>query len=1047
MAEEGGGVLWKDGMNGNESMKSFGELPTLGRGEPSEPKVRAGGGVSWHTRNMEAETLRPPEGIRDDGRTDAARRWTPGETILDRYVVERELGQGGMGVVYGCLDRVGGVRVAVKCLPPELSHNSVEMEEVRENFQLVYGLSHPNIAGARYLERDGSGVYYLVMEEAAGENLRRWLRTKWKAGGVTLAEAVGILRQVAAALDYAHGEKVIHRDVKPGNVMIDARGRVKVLDFGLASQIRTSLSRASHAYRGTSGTGPYMAPEQWRGRRQDGKTDQYALGVMAYEMLAGHLPFENDEVSVLREVVLKEEPEDIPGVPEGAMAAIRRAMSKNAAERFPTCGAFVDALESTASQGRASTPCEPENGKAAGAVAGKSDGKPAGRTARPEGSPHHHRKGRSTGGWVASAVVAAGVVAGVWGWREHTELGEGPWSAGRAWRAGDAVEETARPEGSPHQQTAEEAEAARMAEEERLAAERAAEEKRLAEQRKKEEEAARLEAERVRAAREEQIRQESEALEETVYRLAPMARTKAEDAAKAGYDREDGFGKRLDAAQEKLGQGEAAMQGRNFGKAKEYFEASMAAADWCAENAPLREAAKSAAGAVLAAKKKADGMDAAHLALRSYNRASDKATEGQDAFGSARFKEATAAWNAAVEGYGQAEQEARAEKVRQGLVAAQGAERREAWEDVLSAAENVLVLEGGNAEALRLKAAAEGHFKPILVVSATLREGGASRPGEPGAQLKIGSKTYTLPQPFDCSAAATFGPGTVTLEKDGKTFAGTLARMKVDWKGEKQVAVPLEAVLEAARPEGSPHQAGDMKTITLPGGAKMKMVWCPAGSFMMGSPSGEKDRCDDETQHRVTLTEGFWMANTEVTQKQWESVMGTTVRQQRDKANSSWSLYGEGDDYPMYYVSWDEAQEFCQKAGHDLQLPTEAQWEYACRAGSTGAYGGTGDLGTMGWYTGNRGTQTHPVGTKQRNAWGLYDMHGNVWEWCADWYTKDLGTRAVTNPTGPGSGSGRVGRGGGWYNYAKYCRSAFRDNISSDIRHLGLGFRPVSVRP
>ena len=375
-------------MNGNESEKSFGELPTWGREESSKPEVAAEG-QSWSERELSrAETLRPPEGIRDDGRTDAARRWTPGETILDRYVVERELGQGGMGVVYGCLDKVGGVKVAVKCLPPELSHNSVEMEEVRENFQLVYGLSHPNIAGARYLERDGSGVYYLVMEEASGENLRRWLRAKWKAGGVTLAEAVPILRQVAAALDYAHGEKVIHRDVKPGNVMIDARGRVKVLDFGLASQIRTSLSRASHATRGTSGTGPYMAPEQWRGRRQDGKTDQYALGVMAYEMLAGHLPFENDEVSVLREVVLKEEPEDIPGMPEGAMAAIRRAMSKNATDRFPSCNVFVSALESASSQGRASTPCEPGKGPAAGTTAGKSGGKPAGTTARSESSPH-----------------------------------------------------------------------------------------------------------------------------------------------------------------------------------------------------------------------------------------------------------------------------------------------------------------------------------------------------------------------------------------------------------------------------------------------------------------------------------------------------------------------------------------------------------------------------------------------------------------------------------------------------------------------------------
>lgn len=360
--------------------ESIGKMRTWGH----EESARSPQESAWDPgMSIGGLTTRRPEGIDDDGRTDGARRWKAGEEILGRYVVERELGQGGMGMVYGCFDKTGGVKVAVKCLPPELGHNSVEMEEVRENFELVVGLRHPNIAGVRTLERDGRGEYYLVMDVAEGENLRAWLRRKWKAGGVSPEEAVGVLRQVASALDYAHGEKVVHRDVKPGNVMIDGRGRVKVLDFGLAAQIRTSMSRASHVYRGTSGTGPYMAPEQWRGRRQDGKTDQYALGVMAYEMLAGHLPFENDEVSVLREVVLKEEPEDIPGVPEGAMAAIRRALSKSAEERFGSCGAFVEALES-GGNGGASTPGEAGKGTSAGTAAEK----PAGRRARPVGSPH-----------------------------------------------------------------------------------------------------------------------------------------------------------------------------------------------------------------------------------------------------------------------------------------------------------------------------------------------------------------------------------------------------------------------------------------------------------------------------------------------------------------------------------------------------------------------------------------------------------------------------------------------------------------------------------
>lgn len=252
-------------------------------------------------------------------------------------------------MVYACFDKVGGVRVAVKALPPELSHNSVEMEEVRENFRLVGGLRHPNIAGVKTLERDERGEYYLVMDVAEGVSLRRWLREKGRETGdgnhrVSLEEAVGVLRQVAAALDYAHSKKVVHRDIKPGNIMIAANGEVKVLDFGLAAQIRTSLSRTSQDSGKTSGTRPYMAPEQWEGRRQDEKTDQYALAAMAYEMLAGCLPFEGDDPVVLREAVLREEPEDIGGVSAGTMAALRRGLAKGRRERFETCGEFVEAL-------------------------------------------------------------------------------------------------------------------------------------------------------------------------------------------------------------------------------------------------------------------------------------------------------------------------------------------------------------------------------------------------------------------------------------------------------------------------------------------------------------------------------------------------------------------------------------------------------------------------------------------------------------------------------------------------------------------------------
>jgi len=202
----------------------------------------------------------------------------------------------------------------------------------------------------------------------------------------------------------------------------------------------------------------------------------------------------------------------------------------------------------------------------------------------------------------------------------------------------------------------------------------------------------------------------------------------------------------------------------------------------------------------------------------------------------------------------------------------------------------------------------------------------------------------------------------------------------------------------------------------------MSFVPVQPGTFTMGSPSSEGERNSDETQHTVTLTKGFCMQTTEVTQGQWKAVMGS---------NPSY-FSACGDNCPVETVSWYDVQDFIsrlnEKGEGTYRLPTEAEWEYAARAGSTTAFANGGisgvnylicnndpNLSAMGWYCDNSGT--HSVAQKQATAWGLYDMHGNVWEWCQDWYG-DYRTGAVTDPSGPGTGSDRVIRGGGWYSVA-----------------------------
>lgn len=228
------------------------------------------------------------------------------------------------------------------------------------------------------------------------------------------------------------------------------------------------------------------------------------------------------------------------------------------------------------------------------------------------------------------------------------------------------------------------------------------------------------------------------------------------------------------------------------------------------------------------------------------------------------------------------------------------------------------------------------------------------------------------------------------------------------------------------------RKSGATKAITLPGGVTMEMIWCEPGSFMMGSPVAEEGRFDDEPLHPVTLTKGFWLGKYEVTQRQWQSVMGENPSKFKNP------------DRPVEGVSWEDCNAFISRLnvvlGGVARFPTEAEWEYACRAGSSGAVSGNGQLMEMAWYDANSGNETHDVGKNLANAWGFYDMHGNVLEWCYDWFGK-LDALSHIDPKGPPTGSFRVLRGGCWFFYARDCRSAYRLKRDPVLRNAIYGFR------
>lgn len=227
----------------------------------------------------------------------------------------------------------------------------------------------------------------------------------------------------------------------------------------------------------------------------------------------------------------------------------------------------------------------------------------------------------------------------------------------------------------------------------------------------------------------------------------------------------------------------------------------------------------------------------------------------------------------------------------------------------------------------------------------------------------------------------------------------------------------------------------------------IEWIEIPAGTFMMGSPTDEAGRKSNEIQHPVTLS-AFKISKYEITFEQFDLFCEDTGREKPHDAG--WGRKNR----PVINVNWHDAKAFADWMG--CRLPTEAEWEYACRAGTTTPFNTGNNLTTsQANYNGNfpyennpKGefcAKTLPIGSFAPNAWGIYDMHGNVWEWCSDWFD-DYPETAQTNPEGPASGTFRVFRGGGWRNYAQICRSAFRFNYFPDYHHFNIGFRLVSPK-
>lgn len=256
----------------------------------------------------------------------------------------------------------------------------------------------------------------------------------------------------------------------------------------------------------------------------------------------------------------------------------------------------------------------------------------------------------------------------------------------------------------------------------------------------------------------------------------------------------------------------------------------------------------------------------------------------------------------------------------------------------------------------------------------------------------------------------------------------------------------------AARFDTGVAQQDSNITITV-GDVSFTMVYVEGGLFTMGcTPEQGWYDCenDEKPPHGVILSD-YYIGETEVTQALWRAVMGTTISQQRDKCDSSWAVFEEGDDYPMYYVSWDDCQEFIARldsiTGLTFRLPTEAEWEFAARGGNKSEeyrYSGSNDIDSVAWYL-ERKSHLHPVGQKKANELGLYDMSGNLQEWCSDWYERyRYNADSLRDPQGPEEAPisfKRITRGGSYITDANSCRVAFRFPYTYYFCNYFIGFR------
>ena len=958
----------------------------------------------------------------------------PERMFAARYRLTKAIGRGGMGIVWRAEDTKLLRTVALKFLPELVVLDREAMADLAAETRRCLELTHPHIVRVYDLveERDQAAI---SMEFVDGASLTD--RKLGQPGRCFTPETLAPwIAQLCSALDYAHKKvRIVHRDLKPLNILVNSEGDLKIVDFGIARRLHDSHTRLSNRLRSTAASLAYAGPQQLLGEPPVETDDIYSLGATLYELLTGKAPFYVGDISAqVREVVPPK------------MSARRAELGIEGRGAIPA--AWEETIAACLAKKASGRP------QSAGEVAARLGLAPPGMTTRdhmpspPADTTGKSRRRRITvwAGLGATAVLAALAVffwqqptapentAGRTGAtpatpnpapaREFFVVVDPPDTGARAW-LGPRSDLTVPDDG-------------------------------------------RLAISDLPDGEHELVVQAAGYQPFTTRITVRDGQGSVDAKLTAVYGRAEITARPGTAVSAVDARGRRHTVGTVPPGGVLRTDQTLPAGTYTFQlthpdcgDAPPAEAALAVGRVARIAP--AQTPLPGELRVFSVPTGADVLVNGAKVGVTpttlpAQLSEKPLTVEVFLAGYRRIRQTVtlrpkETQTINAGTLTSESGGIELRLGDTPFRLPTAMVRVDGH-EVTLAQGRIEGLEAGVHAVEITHRN---YELWKQNVTVRDGQAVRTpvklTPKPGVLTLAVT-GPAVYTLTANGK--AVPVKNNRATLPAEAELALEISAAgfrtdrrtltLTAGRPQNLTLTlekiavAEKGRPWTIPELGLTLMPIAP-GSFAMGSEDGDDN---ERPVTQVTFKQAFWLGRTEVTQGEWRALMGDT-----DRSNF------KGDNLPLQNVTWDEAMEFCRTltererqadrlpADHIYALPTEAQWEYACRAGTTGAF--SGRIADMAWHEANSGKAPHPVATRQANAWGLYDMHGNVWEWCADWYVKKPRGGAVVDPKGPASGATRVRRGGSWVINAEYLRSSIRGLAEPDYRNYNLGFRVAQV--